>query len=247
MADVYVIRRNSSREDTTKGGRRGGQQCTLAEYLTTLGVLGHQGETMRLVVEVPKVCSTVKRSREKAERDSSRAQRFLRLISSCLAFYLGQTGIRLNALIKLLTSFGRLGGHRVSAGPKAGPFFAAPSCSLSFLSRHFGLRIVTRTSCLTIGVSCDRRPAMIRLLVKNLAKWNLTLYNECFGRSNHDRIPLQLSCSSHWKNDIFGDGYKLRSISQFAEDRWWSKVKKKMEIFNSEYKYWLIVNYSSER
>lgn len=35
--------------------------------------------------------------------------------SSCLAFYLGQTGIRLNALIKLLTWFGRPGGHRVSA------------------------------------------------------------------------------------------------------------------------------------
>lgn len=197
---------SSSREDTAKGRRRGGQQCTLAEYLTTLGVLGHQGGTMRLVVEVPKVCSTVKRSREKAERDSSRAQRFLRLTSSCLAFYLGQTGIRLNALIKLLTSFGRLGGHRVSAGPSAGPFLPYRPSSLSFLSRHFGPRIVTRTSCSTIDVSCDRRPVMIGLLVKNLARWNLTLFNECFGRSNHDRIPLQLSHSSHWENGTLDDG-----------------------------------------
>lgn len=43
------------------------------------------------------------------------ASRFLPVTSSCLAFYLGQTGIRLNALIKLLTWFGRPGGHRVSA------------------------------------------------------------------------------------------------------------------------------------
>lgn len=49
------------------------------------------------------------------KRDPSCASRFLCVTSPCLAFYLGQTGIRLNALIKLLTSFRRPGGHRVSA------------------------------------------------------------------------------------------------------------------------------------
>lgn len=56
------------------------------------------------------------RERERGERmHPSCASRFLPVTSSCLAFYLGQTGIRLNALIKLLTWFGRPGGHRVSA------------------------------------------------------------------------------------------------------------------------------------
>lgn len=87
-------------------------------------------------------------TREKKGRTKGpwRVRRFLRLTSSRLDFYLGQTRIRLNALIKLLTSFGRPGGRRVSAG-RAGPFLPRSlvcplvrSFSLSFLSRHFGSR-----------------------------------------------------------------------------------------------------------
>lgn len=63
-----------------------------------------------------KVRAKGERERERGERmHPSCASRFLPVTSSCLAFYLGQTGIRLNALIKLLTWFGRPGGHRVSA------------------------------------------------------------------------------------------------------------------------------------
>jgi len=108
---------------------------------------------VRPAVEVPKVAAQRKEA-ERSPNETRRPQRFLRLTSSRLAFYLGQTGIQLNALIKLLTSFGPLGGHRVSAGPRVGPFLPRRPSSLSFLSRHFGSRIVTRTS--TIGISCDR-------------------------------------------------------------------------------------------
>lgn len=72
---------------------------------------------------VPREAHKEKSESERREREKERgermhpscASRFLPVTSSCLAFYLGQTGIRLNALIKLLTWFGRPGGHRVSA------------------------------------------------------------------------------------------------------------------------------------
>lgn len=146
---------SSSREDTTKGRQGGGEQRTLAEYLTTLRALGRRGGTVRARRRGPK--STAKRSREGAERDSSRAQRFLRLTSSRLAFYLGQTGIRLNALIKLLTSFGRPGGHRVSAGPRVGPFLPRRAV-LPFIFVP-SLRTANRNSYFTFDNRCFVRLA----------------------------------------------------------------------------------------
>lgn len=73
-------------------------------------------EERRLCAPHKEKSESEERERESGERmHPSCASRFLPVTSSCLAFYLGQTGIRLNALIKLLTWFGRPGGHRVSA------------------------------------------------------------------------------------------------------------------------------------
>lgn len=87
---------------------------------------GGHGPSLSLSVSLKRedfVPRTKRKARAKREREResgermhpSCASRFLPVTSSCLAFYLGQTGIRLNALIKLLTWFGRPGGHRVSA------------------------------------------------------------------------------------------------------------------------------------
>lgn len=184
---------------------------------------------------VPKVAARRKETERGAERDSSRAPRFLRLNHSRLAFYLGQTGIRLNALIKLLTSFGRPGGHRVSAGPRVGPFLPGRPSSLSFLSRHFGPRIVTRTSRSTIGVPCDRRPRMIGLLSKNLARWNLALFNECCGT---DPKAMEFRCNysaCYIEMIAYLTMIKLRAISQETGDE--DKVREKIEVYNLECKH----------
>lgn len=120
---------SSSRETRTKGWRRsetggGGQRRTLAEYLTTLGASGRRKGAVWPAVEVPKVVARRKEA-EKGPRTRLVARTtFFAFNLLRLAFYLGQTGIRLNALIKLLTSFGRPGGHRVSAGPRVGPFLS---------------------------------------------------------------------------------------------------------------------------
>lgn len=89
-------------------------------------LVGGHGPSLSLSVSLKRedfVPRTKRKARAKREREResgermhpSCASRFLPVTSSCLAFYLGQTGIRLNALIKLLTWFGWPGGHRVSA------------------------------------------------------------------------------------------------------------------------------------
>lgn len=200
VADVYVIRRRvffprDYDEGVTEKRRGGGQRRTLAEYLTTLGALGRRGEEEGPAwpaVEVPKVAARRKEAEKGTERDSSRAQRFLRLTFSRLAFYLGQTGIRLNALIKLLTSFGRPGGHRVSAGwVRELALFCPPSSGLPFIFVP-PLRTANRTLRSTIGVSCNRRSGLIGRLVKKSARWNLPLFNECFGT---DPIATEFRCN----------------------------------------------------
>lgn len=134
VADVYVIRKRGflprgagRRWRRTERGRGEKHKSTLAEYLTTSGALGRRrGPRCR----GPKSRGTAKRRAERGQRPSrpaSRARRFLRLTASRLAFYLGQTGIRLNALIKLLTSYGWPGGHRVSLRVRAGPFLPGSS------------------------------------------------------------------------------------------------------------------------
>lgn len=149
---------SSSRKGTPKGWRRGDEGRTAAYTRGIPNDFGSFGTARRdrgACRRGPKSRSAAKRNREGPERGPSRAQCFLRLTSARLAFYLGQTGIRLNALIKPLTSFGRPGGHRVSAGPRVGPFLPR----LSVLPSIFvpPLRIATRTSRLTIGVSYDQR------------------------------------------------------------------------------------------
>lgn len=123
---------SSSRETTAKGWRRSDRRGRAAA--DTRGIpndFGSFGTAKRGRVarrRGPKSRSAVKRSREGAEKGPG-----TRLVARTtffafnllrLAFYLGQTGIRLNALIKLLTSFGRPGGHRVSASPRVGPFLS---------------------------------------------------------------------------------------------------------------------------
>lgn len=76
-------------------------------------------------------------SEKKLRGDNNRA-RVARMVFFALNrlsffdFYLGQTGIRLNALIKLLTSYGLPGGHRVSLWARAGLFLPGSSV-LSFI------------------------------------------------------------------------------------------------------------------
>lgn len=140
-----------------------------------LGNFGTAGGDREARCRGPKSRGTSTRAKREAPRGpeqgpSRRAHGvFCAQASSRLAFYLGQTGIRLNALIKLLTSFGRPGGHRVFAGPLFCPAF---SFSLSFLSRHFGPRIVTRASRSTMR-SCDAISEVsvdVRLLTKYVLK-----------------------------------------------------------------------------
>lgn len=92
---------SSSREDTTKGWRRDNGRGGGGEAVYTRGIPndfgGFFGTATRdregpRVVEVPKVAARRKEAERGRERGSSRAQRFLRLTSSRLAFYLGQTG-----------------------------------------------------------------------------------------------------------------------------------------------------------
>lgn len=145
MADVYVIRRRVFLPRDYDEGRTAAYTRGIPNDFGNFGdrVARHRS---------PKSRNTAKRSREGAERGSSRAQRFLRLNLLRLAFYLGQTGIRLNALIKLLTSFGRPGGHRVSAGPRVSPFLSRrPFLPFIFVP---SLRTAKRNSYLTFDNRC---------------------------------------------------------------------------------------------
>jgi len=138
VVDVYVIRRRGflpTKRDMRRGGdgvltkRRQRRRGETEEY--TRGIPNDFGSsgTAGFRCRGPKSRSTAtraKRSREKTATERARVARMaffaLHRLSS-LAFYLGQTRIRLNALIKLLTWYGRPGGHRVSADP-SWPFFA---------------------------------------------------------------------------------------------------------------------------
>jgi len=76
VADVYVIRRRlflprDHDEGVTAERRRGGQQRTLAEYITTLGVLGRREGALWPAIEIPKVTAR----RKEAERGPDETRR----------------------------------------------------------------------------------------------------------------------------------------------------------------------------
>lgn len=137
------------------------------------------GASGRGPVEVLKVASRrgatrstgkgVESGGESEERDRGRvpshARHFLRLTSSRLAFYLGQTGIRLNALIKLLTSFERPGGRRVSPRGTGRPVFCRPFrprfLPFIFVPPHFRPRVVI---VLHVSTTCPSRTTAVRVV-----------------------------------------------------------------------------------
>jgi hypothetical protein len=188
-ADVYVVRGRAFLLRTRRrrgagggagGGRRGGKKQYTRGIPNDFGGSGGGGGgergrgTVGPAGEVPKVAATTTTTTTQAKRQRGGGRRgppgarrahgvFCPLTSSRLAFYLGQTGIRLNALIKPLTSFGRPGGHRVYART---PFLSRPGpFSLSFLSRHLeaAARKLVRFAFPTTCVRRDRRPRRSRI------------------------------------------------------------------------------------